>query len=472
MKLKKHFKIVNMKNILIVGLLFFSVVLFSQDGSLDNTFTIGSGANQNVYLAKQLADGKILIGGQFTNYNGNSSKSIARLNADGSFDSTFNIGTGIDFRVLDALIETDGKIVIVGEFSQFNGINRRCIVRLNMDGTLDTSFNITTSNIMEIGKISKQNDKYIITGSFTSINNNPANHITRLNYDGTSDLTFNSLGLNNSSGISKHLILDDGKILIVGSFYFYQGVSRRNIARLNEDGTLDTSFDPGTGASSPIGSLAIQSDGKYIIGGNFSDYNGITKLLLARINEDGTLDTSFSIPNGYNLSATSIIIDNNDKIISGGFLTSLSGNGNYLTRLNSDGTFDSSFSTGTGFDNAINTLSFQTDGKILVGGWFSTYSGVDREKILRLNNTNVLSSNSYSLDSYFNIYPNPFTDFLKIDSSFSEIIKYEIFDTYGKLIQNGNIDFGMLNLTNLNSGIYILKLYNGADFITKKIFKQ
>lgn len=461
-----------MRNILITFLLFCSLQLFSQDGALDNTFNVGSGANQNVYLAKQLADGKILIGGQFTNYNGNASNAIARLNNDGSFDNTFNIGSGIDFRVLDALIETDGKIVIVGEFYQFNGINRNCILRLNMDGTLDTSFNITTSNIIEIGKVSKQNDKYIITGSFTSINNNPSNHIARLNYDGTSDLTFNSLGLNNSSGISRHLILSNGKIVIVGAFSFYQGVSRKNIARLNADGTLDTSFDPGTGTSAAISSLAMQSDGKYIIGGTFSAYNGITKFLLARINEDGSLDTSFTIPNGYNLSATSIIIDNNDKIIAGGFQTSVSGNGNYLARLNSDGTFDSNFSTGTDFDNAINTLSFQTDGKILVGGWFSSYNGVDREKIIRLNNTNALSSSSYLLENNFKVYPNPFLDFLTIDSELFTSFKYDIVDSFGKLIKSGSTKFKKLNLVDLNSGIYFLKCYNDTDFVIRKIIKN
>lgn len=467
-----------MRTYLFLLFLFVPLFNYSQDGSLDTTFDVGSGANGNVYLTKQLPNGKILIGGQFTSYDGNSANGIARLNSDGSFDSTFNMGSGINFRVSDALIESDGKIVIVGEFSTYNGVARNCIVRINADGTLDPTFNISSGAILSIDCVSKQNEKYIITGTFSLINNVNSNHIARLNSDGTSDTTFNSNGVsgNGNVGIAENIVLNDGKIMIVGAFTSCQNQSRNRIARLNADGTLDTSFNPGLGANSNIFSIALQNDNKFIIGGNFAQYNGVIKQLIARINSDGTLDTSFSFESGYEVMPTALVYQNDGKIIVGGWTALETGNDKYLARLNSNGSFDPNFDTGTDFDNPINCLSLQTDGKILVGGWFTNYNGTNINRVLRLNNELVLAQNEYEDNQSFHLYPNPTNAIVTIDlAKFSDKnVVLTLMDTAGKQLfktTSTSILQNTIDLSTYSSGIYFLKLTSEGLNLTKKIIK-
>jgi uncharacterized delta-60 repeat protein len=467
-----------MKKIILLTFLLLSKVIFAQDGTIESTFNIGTGANGNVYLIKPLPNSKIIIGGQFTRYNENIANGIARLNSDGSFDTTFNSGTGVNFMVHDALIEDDGKIIIVGEFSTYNGVPVNNIVRLNTDGTLDTSFN-TKSGGQGIYCISKQNNKYIISGSFSDTNNAITNHIARLNYDGTTDLTFYAKVVSGSiatTGISKNSVLSDGKIMIVGTFNYCQNVSRNNIARLNSDGTLDTTFDPGTGASGSVYSLAVQEDGKCLIGGKFANYNDSIKPLIVRINIDGSLDTSFSVENGYGISPSCIQIQKDGKIIVGGWSTDLGENGKYLTRLNPNGTFDTNFTTGSDFDNPINILSFQEDGKILVGGWFTTYNNFARNKILRLNNQNsILSNPDFNLKQVA-FYPNPTKNSLFIDNpSASNNLKILLTDISGRIFFNENIKpqyKSTINLTTFSNGIYFLKLDSEGKSTVHKIIKN
>lgn len=464
---------IRMKKIAVFFLVFFSISTYSQDGIIDTSFNVGSGANGNVYLMKQFSDGKILLGGQFTTYNGITANRIARLNSDGTLDATFNVGGfGFDGDVLDAFIENDGKIVVVGMFGSYNGVVRYAAVKLNADGTIDTSFSVTSGSIMSIATVSKQNDKYIISGEFSSINGVQAGCIARLNSNGTTDTTFNSTIGVVASGISKNIVQNDGKIMIAGTFTGYNSVARKNIARLNVDGALDTTFNPGTGPTASINSLAIQNDGKYIIGGNFSQYNGVSKPLIARINSDGTLDVNFSIQSGFGIISSSIAIQNDGKLIVGGFTSGL-GNGHYLDRLNSNGTFDTSFVTGTNFDNPVNTISIQSDGKILVGGWFSLYNSVARNKVVRLNNPLTFSTIENEIS--VSLYPNPTTSFLVIDSLNIGIKKIIIVDIFGKRIFQESYNFDnnlQLDFSNYKKGIYMLEIFTKEGKIIKKIIKD
>lgn len=466
-----------MKKILVFLNCILTFVVYSQNGSIDDSFQTGTGTDNNVYVLKELADGKILVGGQFANYNGYPANGIARLLSNGSFDATFNPGTGIDFLLLDALIESDGKIVIAGQFSTYNGVARNCIARLNSDGTLDTSFNLSNnSNIQEIGKVSKQGNKYIITGAFTVIGGQQRNNVARLNHDGTLDTSFD-VGFGTNSGISEHLVLNDDKIVIVGGFTSYNAVSRGRIARLNENGTLDTSFNPGLGASSGIYSIAAQNDGKYIIGGNFSTYNGSAKLLIARINADGSLDTSFTAHSGFEIIPTSIVVQNDGKIFTGGFLTSVAGGDDkYLVKLNSNGTLDTGFNTGAGFNGSVNVLSLQQDNKLLVGGWFTQYNANSSVRLVRLNNSSALSSDDFALSEIV-VFPNPVKDrlFIENTSFLNETIEVSLSDLSGKLLFARTVRFSenlLVDVENYDRGMYILEV-KAVSFVAKKrILKQ
>jgi uncharacterized delta-60 repeat protein len=270
-------------------------------------------------------DGKVLIVGDFIYYNGIPRKYIARLNNDGSLDMSFNPGTGASHNIFTIAVQSDGKVLIGGVFTSYNGTPRIGIARLNTDGSLDATFNSGLGAGAGISKIAIQSDcKVLIGGVFTSLNGTARTGIARLNTDGSLDTTFN-YGLGAGDMIPQIAIQSDGKIVIGGVFTSLNGTARTCIARLNTDGSLDTTFNPGSGANRLFVSIAIQSDGKIVIGGNFTSYNGTPRTGIARLNTDGSLDTSFNPGSGANGYVASIAIQSDDKIVIGGNFTSYNG---------------------------------------------------------------------------------------------------------------------------------------------------
>ncbi len=352
------------------------------------------GANGIINSTLIQNDGKILIGGNFTTYRGTIRNRIARINSDGTIDKSFNGGLGANDIIYKISLQNDGKIIICGNFTQYNGISTNRIARLNSDGTLDETFVVGSGANETVYTTSIQNDgKIIIGGSFTKFNNISKYYIARINTDGSIDYTFTNIAEINDN-VNSSTIQSDGKIIITGNFKtsVINIPNRNRIARLNNDGSLDATFMPSNGADNTVSIAAIQNDGKILIGGYFSSYNNNFIYRLARINSDGSLDNSFrytgsaSSPNQY-LSVYSIVIQNNGKIIIGGIILSTVGGPVYNTlfRLNSDGTLDNTFNTGTGTNNSVNSISIQEDGKILIGGNFTSYNNKARNYFARLN---------------------------------------------------------------------------------------
>jgi uncharacterized delta-60 repeat protein len=190
----------------------------------------------------------------------------------------------------------------------------------------------------------------------------------------------------------------DGKILIGGYFTAVGAVNRNRIARINADGTLDSSFNPN--ANSGVVSLAVQNDGKTLIAGQFDTVGGVVRNRIARLNADGTLDNSFN-PN-VNSIILCMAVQADGKILIGGSFTTVAGvTRNRIARLNSDGSLDSSFNPNV--DSDIYSLAIQPDGKILLGGFFSTVGGVSRNRIARLNADGTLD-NSFNPDANGSVY--------------------------------------------------------------------
>jgi uncharacterized delta-60 repeat protein len=381
----------------------YKIARLNTDGSLDTSFDPGAtGTNNTVSSISIQNDGKIIIGGAFTFSSGTARNCISRLNSDGSVDVTFNPGTGANAVVKTTSIQTDGKIIIAGGFTTYNGTSRNCIARLNTDGSLDATFNpgtgASTNTNNEIKTTLIQSDgKIIIGGYYNSYNETTRNCIARINTDGSLDYTFNP-GTGANASIATTKIQSDGKIIIGGNFTLYNGITRNYIARLNTDGSIDSTFNPGTGANGPIYTTSIQSDGKLIIGGNFTSYNGTALNRIARLNTDGSLDNSFNpgsgvsgINNGGIVYTTSIQSDG--KIIIGGFFTLYNGaTRNRIARLNTDGSLDATFNPGFGANNTIYTTSIQSDGKIVIGGLFTSCSATSRNYIARLNTDGTLDA--------------------------------------------------------------------------------
>jgi uncharacterized delta-60 repeat protein len=256
-------------------------------------------------------DGKILAGGRFRSVNGVARTHIVRLNPDGSSDTSFNptFYPSLDYDLFAIVLQSDGKILVGGWFDEVNGAIRQRIARLNPDGSLDTTFVPPPGAINWISSIAVQPDgKVVIGGHFWILDGQDRSNIARLNANGSLDSSFDP-GLGTDRLVSDIVMQSDGKIVIVGEFSEVDGVPRNRIARLNADGSLDTGFDPGTGpedhpetscqctlGSSMLKTVALQSNSKVLVGGVFRQFDGTTRHGLVRLHTDGGLDTSFDAP--------------------------------------------------------------------------------------------------------------------------------------------------------------------------------
>ena len=368
-------------------------------GDVDVSFDAGSGIDGAVYAIVVQPDGKVLVGGDFTNIKGVLRNRIARLNADGSVDGTFDPGTGPDNAVLALALQPDGKVLAGGAFYSINGVSRGRIARLNADGSLDGTFNPGTGIVFCLAL--QLDGKVLVGGSFTYINGVPRTSIARLNADGSVDDAFDpGTGLSgrympgdsiayDPDPLSPYLnclaVQPDGKVLVGGQFTKINHVSRNGVARLNGDGSVDGTFDPGTGANRYVKALALQPDGKVVVGGVFSTINGVSRRGIARLNRDGTVDGTFDPGTGPNDNTLSLASQTDGKVLVGGYFTSVNGVArNYIARLNADGSVDGTFDPGTGANSRVYCLALEPDGRVLVGGSFTSINNQPRSKIARL----------------------------------------------------------------------------------------
>ncbi|MBK9989341.1 MAG: hypothetical protein IPP19_01050 [Verrucomicrobia bacterium] len=419
------------------------------DGTLDSTFNLGTGFGIRPSALVSQPEGKVLVGGIFTHFNGSNCPQVVRLNKDGSLDTSFHADPCLAAGSFNTIaLQPDGKNILGGRFTNLSGVPYSGIVRLNANGSLDTSFdydlhrtlgvnpadrtcNVETIALQSDGRVVLNgyfsdgtvfprlvrlsttgaldptlsappsqipggayvmvpvtDGKYIIAGYFDSIDGLYRHHFGRLNSDGSLDLSFNTEPF--FGGYADTVVLQkDGKIVVGGSFTLFHATPRAGIARLTSDGLLDTSFDPNEGfAGGKVSSIVLQEDGRIIAGGDFTSFNGIASTGIVRVNTDGSLDTSF-VP-GYGFSGggvTSIVLQPDGKIVVGGDFTTFDGvSRSGIARLNADGSVDTLFMPGDGFSGGqVASIALQPDGKIVVGGDFTTFDGVSRSGIARLN---------------------------------------------------------------------------------------
>lgn len=434
-----------------------NVFKINSEGVLDTAFNANITAGTTGTISKVLIqpDGKILICGSFTSFNGTNTRGVTRLNTDGTVDTAFNtnLGTGADNNIPAIDIQTDGKIVLGGAFTSFNGTTVGRIIRLNTDGTIDTTFNNAKVGFVNgiVQMVRFTSDGIYAAGSFTGDYNGAAAKLNRLillktngdidtGFDTVTGLTSSSFysmetaidgqiylggsfttydatargrllkvdkngnldsdfmssgGVGANSNVFKTIPLSSKKVMIFGSFTSFNGAPAPRMARLNEDGTLDSAFNSsGTGVSSTIRTAVQLADGSFLIGGDFNNYNGSIRNRILKINADGILDASFN-PNITGGNVYVISIDSNGKILIGGSFTSVEGIAkSRLARLNSDGTLDAGFVADA--DDIVEAISIETTGnKVTIGGRFLNYNGVAVTHLVRINNDG-------SLDTSFN----------------------------------------------------------------------
>jgi uncharacterized delta-60 repeat protein len=333
---------------------FISVLTFSagtfeiraQSGSLDETFNATAITGEIGFSVAAQSDGKVIAVGTF---------GVNRFLRDGSIDSSFqgippgtSPYTGPGTGVGEVIVQPDGRILVAGTFTNAAGSSLPGIFRLNSDGTLDSSFNLS-ANALPAGRILLQPDgKIIATGNYLDTMSGEYGGLIRLLPDGSLDPSFDARAIVARAPIA---LAPDGKIYFVGD----------QISRANADGSLDVTFAVEVGPSYPS-TLTVQPDGKLLVG----EY--VEAFYMRRLLPDGSEDPEWTKPQitGGDAVVQSILLQPDGKIVVGG-------NNVYdatIGRLNPDGTADPTFdSRGDLYSYQVNDMALAPDGRILVAGY-------------------------------------------------------------------------------------------------------
>ncbi len=301
--------------------------------------------------------------------------------APGDVDLSFNAGVITSQFFQDRLtaiaVQPDGKILIGGLFNIVAGVPRNGLARLNADGSVDTGFvppPFSQSDLVNPYKIVVLPDGKILVAGYGFRISNIIYSLIRLNSNGSLDAAFNLPLIN--SNVFALAVQPDGKILIGGDFTMIGLIERRIVARLNSDGTLDTSFSIGMlsmGTTGQVNAFALQPDGKIIVGGNISLTIGTTEFRNAvRLNSNGSPDPTFFVA-GDSLDYVYTILRQSDgKILLGGSSSGNTGSRNALTRVNLDGSVDSTFNSTVALGSQLQDMVLEPTGKVIAVGGFCT----------------------------------------------------------------------------------------------------
>lgn len=395
----------------------FAVVRYNTDGSLDTTFDtdgkvttqVGLGDNQAKAVVIQ-SDGKIVLAGW--SINGPGQFAAVRYNSDGTLDSTFGAAGKVTVSVLSndfanaVALQSDGKIIIAGDV--YNGANYDAgVIRLNTNGTLDTTFSsdgkvfigILSGND-SIASIAIQSDNKIVLAGYANNGSDNDLALIRFNSNGSFDLTFDTDGrvtipiLSGNDNAGKVAVRTDGKLLVAGNTA--ANSTDFLVALVNSNGSLDTTFD-GDGyvnvdignASASVSAIAIQANGKIISAGMVG--SGTTgKLGITRFDKYGFLDPAYGTGGitttdvGPNATVLDAAIQFNGKTVVVGSVVNGGNTDMLIVRYNTDGTIDTGFDTDGiatidlgGNDDYATAVVHQTNGKIVVAGYTSNGLDID-----------------------------------------------------------------------------------------------
>lgn len=355
------------------------VGVFAAPGRLDFKFPqiLASGAGgANVTAIETQPDGKIIVAGEFVTRGANPRNDMLRLNADGTLDATFSIGTGTSQPSLIRFIkmQPDGKILIAGYITQLNGTFTRSIIRLNPDGGIDTTFTLSGIDVTFVYDLDIQTDGKILISAMNLIG---SSFIARLNADGSNDGRVGQWLFGGGNSFTVAFSPADNKILVGGRFsYTVNQTPYQNLARLNLDGSIDTTFK--SSVTNSVFDLSVNAEplagGKILVWGKFDAVNGTTRRNLAVLDAGGILDAAF---NPALLGAETILsvqAQTNGKIVIGGTNFALNSpvRGS-VARLNADGSVDRTFNCGRGANGNVNALKIRNGNKLLIGGSFFRY---------------------------------------------------------------------------------------------------
>jgi uncharacterized delta-60 repeat protein len=345
---------------------------------MDPPFVVGTGFNGPVRDILQLPSGQLIVVGNFTIYNGNAVNSVVRLNADGSWDNTFVAPAALSGTQVNTVALQGTNLIIGGQFS-LPAQNR--VARLTAAGALDGGFTTTGTGFDgEVMAVAVDGmSRVIAVGAFANYNGTSRVKIARLTAAGALDAGF-AVGAGLVGGSSAEAVTLDGggNIVVGGSFISYDGTPSRRIARITPTGAIDATFNTGGAAGGfPAGVVQeVRVVGTTIyVGGSFGNYRGNASQNIVRIQNNGNYDAGFAVGAGFDGLVNSIATDGAGRLLVGGGFTNYNGTGrNNLARLQTSGAVDATFNPGDGFDNEVRKVINQADNKIVVGGQFNTYN--------------------------------------------------------------------------------------------------
>ncbi len=366
----------------------FAVTRLNADGTRDTKFSANPFSSGSVSSLAVAADGKIVAAGPISGTT--LSALLARLNPDGSSDPTF-VAPPIAAVVNAVAVQSDGRVLVGGSFATVGGVTRYGFARLHADGSLDTAYFLALRGSASIGALAAlPGGKFLVARSFDYLRGAAVSScLVRCLADGTVDPTFNPGGTGTDAIINALVRQPDGKILITGSFTSYNGTPVGRIARLHADGTLDTAFNAGgAGLDQPGAALALLPGGRIVVSGTFTAVNGVARNApVARLLPDGSVDATFATPAISGGAVETMLVQPDGRILLGGAFTTVNGTGfGRLTRLLSDGALDATFGTSPapGPNGTVYALALEPAGTILIGGTFTQYVTAARPYLARL----------------------------------------------------------------------------------------
>jgi uncharacterized delta-60 repeat protein len=362
---------------------------YGQASLYDSSFAIGSGADEMVNSILVQADGKILVGGGFTQIAGQSHPYLARLNSDGQIDPSFPGGT--DGTVNRLVEQSDGKVLVAGWFSHLQGVAREGIGRIETNGAVDLSFDATPlpGSDKTVFGLAVQPDGKILMANLAE-----NGELFRLNTNGQLDASFIQTNLFQGWYIFAICARKDGSILLGGGFRAVNSFVTPGLALLQPNGQLDTNYTSKLETNSNPTAIFEQTDGSFLVGGGMRRQDSTNRTLLARLTPGLAWDATFQpdlIDPQLSAYVNSVILIPGGKILLGGSFEQVGGFWRRgVAQLDSQGHVDPCFDPGLGlpfrYSFGVVTLARQPDGRILAGGDFveGISEGICGNNIVRL----------------------------------------------------------------------------------------
>jgi uncharacterized delta-60 repeat protein len=442
------------------GRLFIGSNIYKSNGEIDYSFNpkTGFGTGEPPTTMEIDSNGKIIIA-YGSSYFGEPINHLIRILPNGQKDTSFRINESIPFVIKSICMKPDGKILIGGSEYIGYGNYEAGLLRLNNDGSIDNSFLPVVDNYYQVKLIKTyENDKLIVV--FNS------GIIKRLNNDGSFDDSF----MQRNMKVTDIFIQPDGKILAAGALYGNNNSIIGNIIRINTNGSIDYSY-------ASIGSLVPESmrilDNDKIIG---LENNSLKVCLLSH---SGNLLTDFESKLLVENADINAIGLQNKILLTGNFnAKEHEWEGNYykqkIVLLDENGTIDTSYTFNYGnYSGYISGLKKQPDNRIIMIGQFDSIDNIVRNKIARIYIGFLVNSISDKiLPQNFNIYPNPSSGYIYIESLDKIDGSIKIYDYLGKKIiekETDGVNQHSINLSNYPDGIYFINIKSKKGSLTKKI---